>query len=426
MASSYTSSHVTPAGGNVFADLGFDAAEAEALKAASDNVISLRRAWSLAFLARLPLLPKARVTELIVRTRTVFEKSCRLPGALSNDVRQSMRAILQSVNAQCLLHLDGIAITPAQIEEARKGQFSDDPAVSAAQHRARAYIEIGTLHSAAVHSERDALNAHFLAALHKGLSSQFEARGVVDRKEEGEESFRWRDSQFSEILATPSAIGQFVDRASAAYGKLIGIDAVLYTIASAHNRLACVQPFESLNDEVIRLQTQCAMGPFSHDGWSITRGFALTKDEYQELLERSKTQSDSDALLWDWCAYFIRVCEEEVDFMTRLLHQDTLGARVYRHLRMVGTPGIDMQRKWISSVVSHLMVGSSTTMDEFLRIVSAESLEEIPWIRRLVADGIFVCGKDTNVMSLKFPTALHDTLLPGLWLPSSPALESHD
>lgn len=418
MASSYGSSHVTPAGGNVFADLGFDAAEAEALKAASDNVISLRRAWSLAYLARLPLLPKSHVTELIERTCTVFEKSCQLRGPLGSQVRESMMDILQSVNVQCLLHLDGIAITPAQVEAARKDSFSEDPATATAQHRARAYIGIDTLRGAAVHSERDALNTHFLTAAHNGLRAQFEAGGAVDIKEQRQEGFWWRDSHFSEILATPSAIGLFADRASATYGKLRGIDQVLYTIASAHNRFACVQPFESLNGEVIRMQTQCAMVPFSHGVWSITRGFARTQDEYRDLLARARADSDSDALLWDWCAYFIRVCEEEVDFMTRLLDQDTLGARVYRHLRIFGTPGIDMQRNWISSVVSLLMGHSSTTKDWFLRIVQADSLEEIPWVRRLVADGIFVCDKDTSVMSLELPTAFHDVLLPGLWLPS--------
>ena len=37
------SAHVTPAGGNVFADLGFEPAEAEALKAQSRRVIAERQ-----------------------------------------------------------------------------------------------------------------------------------------------------------------------------------------------------------------------------------------------------------------------------------------------------------------------------------------------------------------------------------------------
>ena len=49
------SSHVTPVGGNVFADLGFDPKEAQALKAASERIISEKLAIKTALMTELAL-----------------------------------------------------------------------------------------------------------------------------------------------------------------------------------------------------------------------------------------------------------------------------------------------------------------------------------------------------------------------------------
>lgn len=48
-----SSTHVTPVGSNVFADLGFAPAEAVALKAASDQILSQKQALKAALLAAL-------------------------------------------------------------------------------------------------------------------------------------------------------------------------------------------------------------------------------------------------------------------------------------------------------------------------------------------------------------------------------------
>ena len=69
------SSHVTPVGGNVFADLGFDPKEAQALKAASERIISEKLAIKTALMTELALwieskeLKQAQAAEILGVTR---------------------------------------------------------------------------------------------------------------------------------------------------------------------------------------------------------------------------------------------------------------------------------------------------------------------------------------------------------------------
>ncbi len=69
------SSHVTPVGGNVFADLGFDPKEAQLLKAASDRIISEKLAIKTALMTELALwieskdLKQAQAAEILGVTR---------------------------------------------------------------------------------------------------------------------------------------------------------------------------------------------------------------------------------------------------------------------------------------------------------------------------------------------------------------------
>jgi len=69
------SSHVTPVGGNVFADLGFDPKEAQALKAASERITSEKLAIKTALMTELALwieskeLKQAQAAEILGVTR---------------------------------------------------------------------------------------------------------------------------------------------------------------------------------------------------------------------------------------------------------------------------------------------------------------------------------------------------------------------
>jgi Fic family protein len=52
---------------------------------------------------------------------------------------------------------------------------------------------------------------------------------------------------------------RFLGRMDDVYGRLKGVDAVVYTIAAAHHRMAWTHPFEDGNGRAVRLQTHCGL-----------------------------------------------------------------------------------------------------------------------------------------------------------------------
>lgn len=135
------------------------------------------------------------------------------------------------------------------------------------------------------------------------------------------------------------AVPRFLARMDEAYGRLKGVDAVLYTIACAHHRTMWTHPFEDGNGRAVRLQTHCAMHLLSGGLWSVNRGLARDRQRYDLMLDEtdSMRQGDldgrgnlSEKMLWQWCRYFLDTCADQVGFMTRISRMTGLEERTAR------------------------------------------------------------------------------------------------
>ncbi len=139
------------------------------------------------------------------------------------------------------------------------------------------------------------------------------------------------------IAPDAASLNGFDRRFDAFYGKARGIDDTLLVVAAAHHRASWVHPFEDGNGRAVRLQTHCALYPLTNGLWSVSRGLARNRDRYyQHLAEADAPRAGdldgrgnlSDAGLARWCDWFIELCADQVEFMTRLLDLDGMRRRV--------------------------------------------------------------------------------------------------
>src|SRR5262252_6069682 len=117
----------------------------------------------------------------------------------------------------------------------------------------------------------------------------------------------------------------------------------IVSMAAAHHRLNYIHPFPDGNGRVSRLMSHAMAhiaGIGAHGLWSISRGLARgleSRGEYKRMMDHADTprQGDLDGrgnlsqrALTDFILWFLRLCLDQVTFMSSLFEIDMLARRL--------------------------------------------------------------------------------------------------
>ena len=374
-----------------------------------------------------PLLPSQNLAELGEATRRIFEMSAALRASASPEARSALREIVRSMNSYYSNRIEGQATHPANIERALQHNFSDKPDVAKRQRVALAHIEAERELEGAVAKEAQALSSAFLCQAHKSLYSRL--------PEEDRTTDDGRVVVPGELRVHEVAVGRhqppawksiplFLSRMDDVYGRLHGVDAVIYTIAAAHHRMAWTHPFEDGNGRAVRLQTHCALFPLSGGLWSVNRGLARQRERYYEMLDSadSARQGDLDGrgnlsqkMLWEWCRYFVELCEDQVNFMGTMLDLPKLKDRLRAYVVVKGvTEGLTEYRKEAILPLQTVAVSGAMSRGDFIRMTGLEERTGRKVVSRFLADGLLKSDGHRGELSIGFPMAALNILLPNL------------
>lgn len=375
-----------------------------------------------------PLLPTQRLDELREITRGVFEKSAALKNATSKPVRKALREVVRSMNSYYSNLIEGQGTHPANIERALHKDFSTKPDVARRQRLAKAHIEAEIELESKVETEAQTLSSAFLLEAHKSLYARlpeedrvFEAGRVLVPG-----GLRQVDVAVGRHQPpTWTAVPSFLARMDDVYCRLKGIDAVLYTIASAHHRMMWTHPFEDGNGRAVRLQTHCAMFLMSAGLWSANRGLARDREQYYLMLDEadSMRQGDldgrgnlSEKMLWQWCRYFLGICADQVEFMSRMLDLNQLKERL-RTWVLVQRSALGAIEYRDEAVLPLQMLAATGTLTrgEFSRMTGLEERTARKIISRFLKDGLLVSQGPRDSLSLAFPLQSLGILFPSLY-----------
>ncbi|MFA6287052.1 MAG: Fic family protein [Opitutaceae bacterium] len=132
----------------------------------------------------------------------------------------------------------------------------------------------------------------------------------------------------------------------------------IIAVGASHHRLAWIHPFRDGNGRVARLFSDTLIRQLGIDGgglWSLSRGFAVHRQDYYGLLanadpERSSSSADdgrghlSERGLREFCEFVLKTMLDQIGFMERLFELDTLAGRIEHHARLEAGLGKDAER----------------------------------------------------------------------------------
>ena len=265
-----------------------------------------------------------------------------LPGPA---VPRELRALLRGMNAYYTNRIEGQHTRPAEIEQALRKDYSDNPVLAARQRLAVAHINAEIAIEQRYRNAEGARRLYSVEAvcdLHRelfaGLPTADLLTTVGDPLAPG--ALCTRDVQVGRHLAPAHAsVPDFLQRWGGVYGTVRRGEAALAALAAAHQRLGWIHPFVDGNGRVMRLHTHAVLTALGHTGglWSPLRGFARSTERYYALLADADAPRRGDldgrgnlseGALVAWIDYVFDICLDQVGFMGAMLDLATLERRI--------------------------------------------------------------------------------------------------
>ena len=294
------------------------------------------------------MLPQDRhrtVQDLAVE---LIAKASELIGQVRPEVRDSVGELVRSMNCYYSNLIEGHNTHPRDIDRAMEDKYSAEPKTCALQREARAHIEIQRMIDTGEDPEEPPASAAYLRWIHREfcrrLPEELLVLGNPSTKFRvtvipGE--FRDGDVQVGRhIPPAADEVAHFLRRFEQAYsGNQLSRLQTIASIAAAHHRFLWIHPFYDGNGRVARLMSHAMLlrAGVGSSLWSIARGLARSNAEYKERLMAADSRrlndfdgrgARSDSLLTEFCAYFLRICIDQVEFMGSLIQPSELLRRM--------------------------------------------------------------------------------------------------
>jgi Fic family protein len=204
----------------------------------------------------------------------------------------------------------------------------------------------------------------------------------------------------------------------------LGMGMRIIAMAAAHHRLNYIHPFHDGNGRVSRLMSH-AMGLQAGIGarglWSVSRGMArglASRGDYKRMMDHADMprQGDLDGrgnlsrrALSEFTVWFLKVCLDQVSFMSGLFALDTLADRlqVYVARRNLKPEAF--------GILEQCLQRGELPRGEAGRVSGLRERTARDLLAALVRDGILGSDTPKGAVSLRFPLDAVEILIPNLF-----------
>src|SRR5216683_5867891 len=200
----------------------------------------------------------------------------------------------------------------------------------------------------------------------------------------------------------------------------------IMAMAAAHHRFNYIHPFPDGNGRVSRLMSHAmglSAGVGAHGLWSISRGLArglARRGEYKEMMDHADMprQGDLDGrgnlsqrALTEFVTWFLRVCLDQITFMTSLFEIDSLVKR----LRFYVERSDERLHPASAALLEQVLVRGEIERGEVPRIVGLPARTARRVLNDVISEGLLASNTPKGPVSLRFPTAVLEVLFPSLY-----------
>jgi Fic family protein len=278
-------------------------------------------------------------------------------------------------------------------------------------------------------------NGHYIKWMHRefyrGASENMLRIGGADRSFQMTQG-QWRSSPEQDVavgLHHPPAsdrVSDFMERFAQCYEfARLGKAERILAIPAAHHRFNYIHPFPDGNGRVSRLMSHAmahSAGIGAHGLWSVSRGLARgleSRNDYKRMMAHADMprQGDLDGrgnlsqrALVDFTAWFLKVCLDQVVFMSELFQIDTLSRRLQKCVEA----DINM-RPEAARLLDEALVRGSFDRGDAARISGLPERSARRVLGDLVQSGLLASDSPKSPVYLRFPMSLQDVLFPRLF-----------
>ena len=360
-----------------------------------------------------------------------------LGSALHPTTAANLAAFVRIMNTYYSNLIEGHDTRPRDIERALAGHLDQDEGRRNLQLEAAAHVRVqaGIDRMAAEDILPEPASSDFIRWLHREFyrdapDGTLRIRGASTgfTMEPGE----WRSNPEYDVAVgrhiPPSSdrIDDFMQYFEGRYRFAdMGTAARIMAIASAHHRLNYIHPFADGNGRVSRFMSHAmAMkaGIGAHGLWSVSRGLARgleSRSEYKRMMDSadSPRQGDTDGrgnlsqrALSEYTLWFLKVCLNQVTFMSGLFDLDNLAKRLRTHVERSDTLKPESAR-----LLYEALIRGRFERGEASRITGLPERTARRVLNDVTAEGLLASATPKGPVSLRFPTAAMEELFPRLY-----------
>ena len=348
----------------------------------------------------------------------------------------SLAELVRVMNCYYSNLIEGHNTTPREIERALHDQLDTTEARRNLQIEARAHIrlqrEVDRLHAAG--TLPDPASVGFIRWLHRAFYEDGPAEMLTIRGKTRE--VRMVPGMFRSLPEHDVDVGRHVPPSSGRVDAFmahfehryrfdaLGSGSRILAIAAAHHRLNYIHPFLDGNGRVSRLMSHAmalSAGIGAHGLWSVSRGLARgieSRGDYKRMMDYadSPRQGDLDArgnlsrkALSDFTVWFLRVCLDQVTFMSGRFALDSLVERLRVYVSRRGF------RPEAMHILEQVFQRGELPRGEAGWVSGLKERSARALLATLILDGIIGSDTPKGPVSLRFSLDASDILFPGLF-----------
>ncbi len=380
--------------------------------------------------ARLDETPE-RITDLIAE---ISSSSAILGRALHPRTALTLADLVRIMNTYYSNLIEGHNTRPLEIQRALEGSFDDNFERRNLQKEAAAHVRVQAKidRLMAAGELPEPASKAFICWLHR----EFYLDAPVDflKVDDGQDSFlmqpgEWRKKDVSvgrHIPPASSCVEEFMDHFASRYRlEGMGMSAKILSIPAAHHRFNFIHPFPDGNGRVSRLMSHAMAlkaGIGAHGLWSISRGLARgleSRLEYKQMMDLADSPRAGDLdgrgnlsqrALLEFTEWFLKVCLDQITFMSSLFSLDTLGQRLSIYVERTEDLKPESQ-----DLLMEALIRGEVPRGDVPRITRLPERSARRVLNSLIAHGLLRSDTPKGSLNLSFPVAALERLFPRLY-----------
>lgn len=384
--------------------------------------------------ARLEDVPEA-LSDIVAELAAAAAK---LGSSLSLQTAANLAGLVRIMNTYYSNLIEGHHTRPQDIERALAGQFETNKERRNLQIEAAAHVKVQAEVDRLAVADKlpEPASTDFVRWLHREFYRDAPEEMLRIRGEGPDFSMtpgEWR-SQIQHDVAVGRHLPPSSDRVAdfmKYFGDRYRFDRMgkssrILAMAAAHHRFNYIHPFPDGNGRVSRLMSHAmahAAGIGAHGLWSISRGLARglgSRSEYKQMMDLADTprQGDRDGrgnlserALVEFIDWFLRVCLDQVTFMSSLFEINTMAQRLRNYVERTESLKPEAAR-----LLEEALVRGQFERGEAPRITGLPERTARRVFNDVAALGLLASETPKGPVSLRFPTDAHDILFPRLFL----------